>query len=198
MGSRRDTPAARRNARQGVPPVVGDAFAGLPAVEFSAVDESFDGPVGVFLFNSGDPWCRTRLGVWWPTLNLWVDRLVLHPDDTPLGAHCVFPLIPPPGMVWASVHGQTLDGFAHVLVTGPDSSVVMQASGRWASEHDLAHLVLATLAAAAGLSETPDLPALGELSDFTLDALSGLPWNTPGWTIPADELPAKVLRAFGR
>ncbi len=170
--------------------VVGAAFA--PDVPLAISH----GPVAAYLSGRDDTWCATRRGVWWPAQGLWVDRLELTAQDVPPAGARTYPLLPPPGLELTEVHGQVLDDVAHVLVTGPDRHVITQASARFAGPRDLALLVLATLAAAYGQSEDPADTVRGCLSTVVLHDLGAAGWGAPGWSLGAEDLPGRVVKAL--
>lgn len=154
-------------------------------------------PVAVYLTGPDDSWCTTRHGVWWPTVGLWVDRMELTTEDVPPAGARTYPLVPVRGYDVGAVHGQVdPDGVAHVLVTGPGGEVITQGSAAADGPHDRSLLVLATLVAAAGQSETPQEPFTACATDKVLAVLDARDWAS-GWTLELDDLPGRVVRVLG-
>lgn len=153
----------------------------------------------VAAYTSGRPgaWCSGRRGVWWPRLELWVDRLVLTDQDAPPPEVHTYPLVPSPGLSIGAVHGQVdADGVAHVLITGGDGDVITQASIARGVDQDRAHLVLATLVAAVGLASDPTSAFDALATDRVVEALAEQAW-LEGWSLDSHYLPATVVRVLG-
>jgi len=165
----------------------------------AAFTEEVAGPLSVYLTDTPDlVWCPTRRGVFWPTLGLWVDRLELLDDDVPPAGYCTYPIIPEVGWDLAAVHGQTLAGKAHVLVTDTAGAVITQVSGAYAGPKDLAYLVIATVILASGRGDDPTGMFGAAISEKSVRDLAGELWDAPGgWTLDINELPGKVVAALG-
>ena len=187
---------AKRWAKRGAPRpplVTAEAFAPEPTpVSGDAA------PVAVWLSGADDSWCRTRRGVWWPLQGVWVDRLELAAEDVaPTGAR-TYRLAPEPGSMIEAVHGQVDDDWvSHVLVTGPGGQVLTQGSARAGSSRERALLVLATLIAAAGHGNGPEVMFRACASEKVVHDLEGESWERPGWSRDVVDLPGRVGRVLG-
>lgn len=188
VGPGRDNPASGGQALSGV-------FDDLVNPTLQVVT----GPLSVYLTTPPDQvWCPTRRGVVWANQGLWVDRLELLDDDVPPAGYCTYPIIPEVGWDLAAVHGQTLAGKAHVLVTDTACAVVTQVSGAYAGPKDLAYLVIATVILASGRGDDPTNMFGAAISEKSVRDLAGEPWDAPGgWTLDINDLPGKVVTALG-
>lgn len=167
------------------------------AVVWDAASDVDDRPMAVYLSEDDHAWSTGRRGVWWPHLQLWVDRMELEESDTPPTSARTYPLLPTGAQRIASVHGQVQDDVAHVLVTGADRAVITQASARFADDRDLALLTLTTLILAAGRGENPTSALVASATPHIMEVLGGMAWAAPGWSLDVTDLPARVVAELG-
>ena len=157
------------------------------------------GHTAVYLSSSDDAWCASRKGIWWPAQCVWVDRSSLLPEDVTPATALTYSLDPQAGLAIAAVHGQVLDGVAHVLVTGPGGVVVTQGAARDSGPRDRALAVLRTLGIAAGFGATPTEQMSAALTDHLVRIVGLDDWaDSGGWTRDLDEFPSRVITAIGR